>query len=174
MFQLCASTEIDDIEQILVSIIATRVHFLEVENASSIQRKEAIAELQKRMFELDIGQEAKYCVMLQLYEAILEQSDLCKSLTGSSLREVFDNQRTAAKEKRCFEILLDTLAQSFPWDAAGEHQRQILFRSAFFIATYLPSTHTGCAKHRLRFLTFLVLNQTDRFLDEVLIFCFLE
>jgi hypothetical protein len=167
MFQLCSSKEITDVEQILVSIVATRVHFLEFENPSPAQKKEIINELQQRIFNLNISQQAKYCAMLQLYDAILKQSDLRTSLTGFDTSEVFGNRSMVTMEKKSLEALLTMLTQSSPWDITDEHQKRILLRSALFISIYLPSKHSGSAKNRLRLLTLLALKQLDRFLDEV-------
>lgn len=167
MFQLCTSADIVGVEQILVSIVATTVHFLDLKHDVLAQKIDALDILQRRILGLNLSQQANYCAMLQIYDAILEYSNLQKSLSGSNLVEVFDDQYATKVEKKSLEALLMTLTQISPWEANDVNQQQILLRSAYFIAIYIPSIRTGATKHRLRFLTLLVIKELDKFLDEV-------
>lgn len=166
LITLSTSSEIEEIEKVLASVVLTRTMFLELEDADQSTKLHEINELRTRIHGLDISKEAMYCTSIYINNVCFDFLEVQKCLTGLNLKDVFDGSDQSIKKKLVGSIVA-MLGGGDPCSYSDGQQKQILLRSAFMLATLLPSEHAGLTFSRLRFLTLLVVGKLSEFFNEV-------
>jgi hypothetical protein len=173
MYSLCSSDQIVQKEEILVSIIYTRLSALDAEYADSSKKMVALNEIQTFTNKLNISPKSKYCVSVHIYDAILSclvsrENTLGFDFPGDyKFPRLFENENFHPVEMKVLANILKNLEAGDPCLTNDEQHRQILLWSAYILTSFLPSSHFGSQINRMRFLTFLVLGQLKDFKNTV-------
>lgn len=177
MSTLCDSDQIAEKEQILVSIVSTKLSELDSECVDYSKKKAFFNEMQFFINKFNISHKSKYCASVYMYDAILSCEIRRENTLGFDLPGNYKFPRVFEKESQKEDLYLvkmkiltnivKNLEVSDPYHTDDEQHKQILLQSAYILTSFLPSSNTASPINRIRFLTFLVLGQLKDFQNKV-------
>lgn len=169
MFQLSTSNDIPENEQLLMAIISTKASCMDFDGADNSKRISEFSTLQTRISRTHLSQQSIYCVLLCIYERMTDCWNFKVCLTGEDKNSynAFANPNLMSSEWKAIVNVLTILKSGDPYHGSDERTKQILMWAAFFVSTIMPSNRTNLEVNRLRFLTFLVNCNLDKFFNKV-------